>query len=237
MLKKRDFYHQRIKYSFHFHHERLKYLSSKKKEFKKLEYYLYEIYKGNIPNYIFNSKEIQRISQFKIKGIKSSFLRSFTKKLVRENKIKIYDSNFILSQYVNCVFENFKKNNFSFKPGHAPILKNILIKDNSSIAIEIPIWTKINNSYLTGHIDLLQIKQNNIFIIDYKPEGNFLSSLPQVATYGLIIKKILNLNNINCISFNRKEAWEYPPEILTTDIKYYLLSIGYKKREWEKYLD
>ena len=111
-------------------------------------------------------------------------------------------------------------------------LKNILIKDFDSIAIEIPIWMTKNSINITGHIDLIQIQNNMIKIIDYKPEGNFLVSLPQVAIYGLLIKQILQINCLKCISFNGYEAWEYNPEILLNDIKDYLISHKIT-RNWE----
>ena len=95
----------------------------------------------------------------------------------------------------------------------------ILIKDKDSIAIEVPIWSVSKDNHLTGHIDLIQIEDNIIKIIDYKPEGNFLFSLPQVATYGLLIKELIHVEKINCISFNKNFAWEYNPEILLTELK------------------
>ena len=81
-----------------------------------------------------------------------------------------------------------------------------------------------------------QIDENNVVkVVDYKPEGKFIFSLPQVATYGLLIKKILKLGQIKCISFNKAEAWEYDPELLLKDIRDYLSS--YKiQRKWEDYL-
>ncbi|MEJ2278003.1 MAG: hypothetical protein P8Y70_09695 [Candidatus Lokiarchaeota archaeon] len=123
------------------------------------------------------------------------------------------------------------------KPGHGPILKNILIKDKNSIAIETPIWIEVNNTYLTGHIDLIQLKKGIIYIIDYKPEGNFIYSLPQVATYGLVFKKIFNIKKLNCISFNKDHAWEYKPEILLNEIRDYLISQKIDTRIWENFFE
>ena len=236
MLRRRDFYHQRIKYSFHYHKDRIQTLSSNRNEFKKLEGYFKEIYRGNIPNDLFNSKNVQRVSQFKIKGIKSTFLRSFSKKLIRLEKIKILESDNNLSNYAKNVYDNYSKSEIKSKPGHDPILKNILIKDKKSVAIEVPIWRKINGNIITGHIDLIQIDNNTLRVIDYKPEGQFLSSLPQVATYGLLVKVLLKTPYLKCISFNKVKAWEYDPIVLLTDIKQYLISQGIKTREWEKYI-
>lgn len=236
MLYQQDFYHQRIKYSFHYDQERLKSLNSKINLFHQLEKYFESVLNGKIPNYIFNKPEFPRVSQFKLKGIKRAFLRSWSKKLIRDEKIIKFESDNKLSKYAQKVYETFNRNNIHHKPGHDPILKNILIKDKNSIAIETPVWKKINGVYLTGHIDLIQISNKILKVIDYKPEGNFLYSLPQVATYGFLIKSKFGLDDINCVSFNKDKAWEYNPEILLKDIRDYLKGRNYQNREWEKFI-
>jgi len=243
LIKKRDFVHQSIKYSFNWnishHKEKLDLTRSHRAEFKRLGTYFKHIYQDSIvPHYLFNARNIQRISHFKIKGIKSTFLTSFSKQLIRSDKIIRYDSDSKLPQFARKVYDIYEKNQMNKKPGHEPILKNILIKDKDSVAIEIPIWRQVNNQYITGHIDLIQIDTNEdiVKVIDYKPEGKFLISLPQVATYGLMLQKELNISNLKCISFNKKEAWEYNPNILITDIRDYLESKGVKMRSWEKFL-
>ncbi len=240
MIKRRDFFHQKIRYSFNWnlknHKEKLNQLNSDREEFKRLGSYLKNVYRGSIPNNLFNSRETPRVSQFKIRGLKNVFLLSLSKKLIRAGKIRKYSSNTKLPNYAQKVYEIYNENRINKKPGHEPILKNILIKDKDSIAIEVPVWKNSNNLYITGHIDLIQIHDNIVKIVDYKPEGNFLFSLPQVATYGLLIKKILDLKNLKCLSFNKKEAWEYDPNILLTEITPYLISMRVKERSWEKFL-
>jgi len=244
LIKKRDFIHQQIKYSFNWnishHKEKLDLSNSNREEFRRLGTYFKKIYQDSIvPNELFNARNVQRISQFKIKGVKSTFLTSFSKQLIRNNIIKNYNSDSKLPQFAQNVYDIYEKNQINKKPGHDPILKHILIKDKDSVAIETPIWRKVNNQYITGHIDLIQIDTSNedfVKVIDYKPEGKFMISLPQVATYGLMLKKELKLSNLKCISFNKKEAWEYDPSILLTEIREYLVSKGIKIRIWEDFV-
>ncbi len=237
MIKKRDFIHQNIKYSFNWnlknHKEKLNQLNSNREEFKRLGTYLKKIYQGSIPNNIFNTKTITRVSQFKVRGLKNGFLRSYSKKLINEGVIKKSEDS-KLPKFAKNVYEIFHINHIDRNPGHDTILKNILIKDKDSIAIEVPIWSAHKNNHITGHIDLIQIEDNIIKIIDYKPEGNFLYSLPQVAAYGLLIKKLIQVEKLKCISFNKNSAWEYNPEILLTDIKN-LLSSKRIPRIWEDF--
>jgi hypothetical protein len=239
-LKTKLYIHQNIPYSFNWnkqHHKDIySQITSNREVLNELRLHFKRIYEGEIPNSLFNSRNLPRISQFKIKGIKTAFIRSFSKKLIRSDKIKYHDSNSKLPQQAQKVMEIYKVNRISGVPGHEPILKNILIKDKNSIAIEVPIWNEAENKTITGHIDLIQVENDIVKVIDYKPEGNFLFSLPQVAMYGFLLKSKLNIKNLKCISFNKEEAWEYEPSILLSDIKEYLISHRISQRPWENYV-
>jgi hypothetical protein len=239
-LKIKNFIHQNIPYSFYWNkeHHKKKYsqLITNKSELDRLKDHFKKVTEGRIPNNLFNSKEFPRVSQFKIKGLKSAFIRSFSKNLIRSGKIRYYNSDSKLPKYARKVFFNYRENNIMSIPGHEPILKNILIKDEDAVAIEVPIWGKKENLVVTGHIDLIQIENDIVKVIDYKPEGNFLSSLPQVAMYGFLVKSKLNLKKVKCISFNKQGAWEYTPNILKKDIKEYLISHHINGRPWEAFI-
>lgn len=201
----------------------------------KLWNFFERIGKGDIPNQLFNDYNLPRISQFKLSGISPKLLGSFKTKLIRQGKIKRLDETSKYAKMVQSVFRNFRQHGLKEKPNHEAILKNILIKDEESLAIEIPVWKRGQKGSLTGHIDLIQANENLIKVTDYKPEGRFLWSLPQVATYGNLIKKLLKIKKLRCISFSLREVWEYNPEILLSDIKDFLINHGYGDRKWEKY--
>lgn len=236
-LKIKTFIHQNIPYSFNWnkehHKEKYSQIFTDQDELNRLKDHFKKVYHGFIPNNLFNSREFPRVSQFKIKGLKSAFVRSFSKTLIRSDKIQYYDSDSKLPQYVQKVFNIYRENNFGAIPGHEPILKNILIKDKDAVAIEVPIWLKKEKNVITGHIDLIQIENDVVKVIDYKPEGNFLISLPQVAMYGFLVKSKLNLSKVRCVSFNKNGAWEYEPNILNNDVKEYLILHHINERPWE----
>lgn len=239
MIKRKDFIHKRIKYSFNWnfrnHQRTYNEYQSYRKQFKQLESFFKKVCNGAIPNHLFNERDMPRISQFRIKGLKRGFLPSFSKELVRTGKVQKYGPEYKLSNYASQVYKNYKKYKFGKKPGHDPVLKNILIKDESSIAIEVPIWKKFNNEFITGHIDLVKIENATFKIVDYKPEGKFLKSLPQVSMYGILFKSIFKIDDLKCISFNKDKAWEYDPNILLTDIKPFLKNQGIPQK-WKKYI-
>ncbi|MBD3211103.1 MAG: hypothetical protein GF311_00720 [Candidatus Lokiarchaeota archaeon] len=236
MLKRKDFLHQNIRYSFHYHKTRLEKINQLSEDYEKLKKFLIEIYRGKIPNTLFNRKNIPRVSNFKLNGIKGAYIRSYSKQLIRSGKILKFDADYKLSHFAKEVYQNFRQYKLRENPGHDPILKNILIRDPTSIAIEVPIWKKVNGTYITGHIDLIKIEEENIKIVDYKPEGNFLYSLPQVASYGLLVKSIFKYDNVKCISFNKNHAWQYSPDILLNDLKEYLLNHKFNTQKWERFV-
>jgi hypothetical protein len=83
---------------------------------------------------------------------------------------------------------------------------------------------------------LIQIENGIVKVIDYKPEGKFLLSLPQVAMYGFLFKSRLNIETVKCVSFNKEEVWEYNPKILLTEVKEYLISHRIEERPWENFV-
>jgi len=240
LLERKLFMHQNIPYSFNwnrFHFkEKLIQNITIKQELNNLKMHFRKVSKGEIPNHLFNLRALPRVSQFKIKGLKSAFIRSISKQLIRSDKIRQLGPKSKLPSYAQKVYKNFKDNKIEGEPGHDPILKNILIKDKNSLAIEIPIWKNKGNKVITGHIDLIQVEANIIKVIDYKPEGRFLVSLPQVAMYGILLKSELDIKNLSCISFNKNKAWEYDPQILMLEIKNYLISQGINYRPWENFI-
>lgn len=72
-------------------------------------------------------------------------------------------------------------------------------------------------------------------VIDYKPEKSFLRFIPQISTYGFLVREIFSLNKVYCISYNQSKAWLYRPEILLADLRDLLINYNID-RPWEKYL-
>ena len=75
---------------------------------------------------------------------------------------------------------------------------------------------------------------NRLIIADYKPEGYFIKSLPQVAVYGLLLKRILKFDDVFCLSFSKEQAWLYNPDILKEEIEDYIKIYGNPNLYWRK---
>lgn len=239
-LKVKDFYHQGIKYSFKWNEDRY---SIKKVNNSSLNYNLYklftDIFEGDIiPLNAFNDPSNPRASDYKIQGTNKEPLRApiinpFIKELKEKGEIYIYNQNYTLSKIAQKVYEKYQADGYP-KPGHKPILTAILIEDEGSYAIEVPIWKSIrNNVFLLGHIDLIQFRCNTVYVVDFKPdEYSFLTSLPQVGLYGLMLKEFLQIpdGSIICVIFDKNGAWEYEPHILLTKIKRFIDELNKSRR-------
>jgi hypothetical protein len=98
---------------------------------------------------------------------------------------------------------------------HLQVQDYLLKCEQGMVAMEVPVWSGFLR--LTGHVDLVRICPDCIEVIDYKPEGSFLRSMPQVAAYSYLLDSCypsLKIDGMRCVSFNEKEAWAYSPEVL-----------------------
>jgi len=113
-----------------------------------------------------------------------------------------------------------------FSENHPKVQNFMLENDNKTIAIEIPIWLNYNElslyqeifntkETLTGHIDLLRIEGNKIWIWDYKPNSiKERYATTQVYFYALMLSKRTNisLENFRCGYFDDKDTFLFNPE-------------------------
>ena len=103
----------------------------------------------------------------------------------------------------------------------------MLENDNNSIACEVPLWMlpeewdlheELFNSKepLTGHIDLVRIENNKIWILDYKPHASEEEyAATQVYFYALMMSKRTNipLNHFRCGYFDHLNCYLFDPNL------------------------
>lgn len=107
------------------------------------------------------------------------------------------------------------KNN---KERHALVENFMLINDSSTIACEVPVWLWEKNLDIgiSGHIDLLQIRQGKIYVIDFKPEAereneNKVASQLYLYASALSFRTRIPLENLRCAWFDDKVYYEFNP--------------------------
>lgn len=224
-----------------------------------------QISKREIPQDLFNDKNVTRCSKFRIKGLKRGIRQKIVEILIEKDLIQPFNMNNyhisrIHTSLVNLLKETDKiyneilENKLDYNPSHEEVLNRILLTNEQAISIETPVWTRKQSTLsdfmnmnplqftckqsITGHIDLLMYEpqKHTLIVCDYKPEGYFLRSMPQVATYGLLLKRILNVKEVKCLSFRKEEAWLYDPELIRTDIENLLKNHGNPPLNWRKIL-
>ena len=114
-----------------------------------------------------------------------------------------------------------------FKEPHLKVQVFLLENDDKTIAMEIPIWINADElkestnlfktkTPLTGHIDVLRIEDNKIWIWDYKPRAYYERyAATQVYFYALMLSKRTNihLENFRCGYFDEKYAYIFKPDL------------------------
>jgi transposase-like protein len=101
---------------------------------------------------------------------------------------------------------------------HNILEKFMLVNDKSTIACEVPVWfwEKYMDIGICGHIDILQIRRGNIYILDYKPDAekendSKVSSLLFLYASGLSFRTKIPLMRFRCAWFDEKNYYEFNP--------------------------
>lgn len=66
------------------------------------------------------------------------------------------------------------------------VVQDLMLKvDKASVATEVPVWyyDKKLGETVTGHIDILQTRNNKIHILDYKPKAEKVEPVSQLKSY------------------------------------------------------
>jgi transposase-like protein len=227
-----DFLHNNLNYKFQIHNYKLSIAFQNNKfnqhsKFIPIKEYLDKIPTKKFPHHIFKPNPNtphthQRASQSQFK----------TLNIQPRNKQNL--ANKLCQLALNLATSN--------KQRHETIQDFMLINDSTTIATEIPIYLtnddltyfinkgfKINHNEfqtpITGHIDFLQIRNNNIQILDYKPEANKETPIKQLTIYALALasRTKLDLKSFKCAWFDQKNYFEFFP-LHTVYKKYSVLS-------------
>jgi len=182
-------------YAFKCHKAKLYILINENPKFEALMAYLEKINSKEFPNHIFNynknNNNGQRASQLKFNHLKINQIQ-------KQNK-----ANELAKLALNLSNSN--------KERHQAIQDFFLINDSTTIAAEVPVYlTNWDAGYykhqegfifplsnyqtpITGHIDILQIRNGLIHILDYKPEADKINPVEQLTIYALALSRKLNL--------------------------------------------
>lgn len=202
-------------YEFKLHRAKLllqaKELSERK--FQPLKNYLEFVQTDQFPHHIFTFRDElleKRASQLKTNLLKIT-------KLQKQNLAnKLAELGLMLSK--------------TNRERHACVEGFMLINDSCTIALEVPVYlTNDDIKYfkskgftfdfenyrtpITGHIDVLQIRNRLIHVLDYKPGANKVNAINQLTIYALALasRTKLAVKDFKCSWFDDKAYYEFFP--------------------------
>src|SRR3989344_3029370 len=210
-----EFLHNNLNYKYQIHSFKLNYLTSSNEKLQRLKQYLEKIPTKEFPHHIFQpshntERKLDRSSQTKFKTLNITLLK-------KQNL-----ANKLCKLALNLARTN--------KQRHEKIQEFMLINDSVTIATEIPIYLTHDDllyfnahnfnldpndfsTPITGHIDILQIRNNLIHILDYKPEADKENPVHQLTIYALALasKTKLPLIIFKCAWFDENNYYEFFP--------------------------
>ncbi len=176
--------------------------------------YLEKVPTSKFPHHIFSvssEEELeQRASQLKMDCLKIT-------KLQKQNT-----ANFLADLVLKICSNN--------KARHETVQNFMIINDSVTIAVEVPVYLTNDDiiyfktrgftfdfenyrTPITGHIDLLQIRNGLIHILDYKPEAIKVKPIDQLTIYALALasRTKLAVKDFKCAWFDDKNYFEFFP--------------------------
>ncbi len=190
VLFKKRFEHENLDYEFKYHVYKINYLA--KPKFTSLNKYLLS-FKQGCPDAFFEIGE--RCSQPKFD------LKIEPKKITN----------------LACKMASFavhaRKNN---RERHELVENFMIINDKATIACEVPVWywEKSIDSGITGHIDILQLRNDKVYILDYKPRAaKDKKAAQQLYHYAVALsfRAKVPFEKIMCAWFDEQDYFEYSP--------------------------
>lgn len=184
-------------------------------KFQLLKTYLDKVASQEFPHHIFQPKqdelnELSRSSQMKFETL--NFVR-----LEKQN----------LSNTLASLGLQLAKTN---KERHEAVQNFMITNDSVTVACEVPLYlTQDDINYfkdkgfvfnfqdyqtpITGHIDVLQIRNGLIHILDYKPDAEKVNAVNQLTIYALALasRTKLAVKDFKCAWFDDKHYFEFFP--------------------------
>ncbi|MBI5621230.1 PD-(D/E)XK nuclease family protein [Candidatus Gottesmanbacteria bacterium] len=116
------------------------------------------------------------------------------------------------------------------KARHEAVQKFMLANDSVTVATEVPVYITRDDlehmksqlgfelfgempKLITGHIDVLQIRNGQIHILDYKPNAEKERPIEQLTLYAMALSRLtgLRLFEFKCAWFDEKDYFEFYP--------------------------
>lgn len=181
-------------------------------KFKPLRDFL-ELVTAECPHQVFKESK-KRASEYKdvfdLDGVK----------IMPKKNIAVSNTNFVTQAVANN------------KLRHEILQEYMLVNDSVTVAVEVPVLldkddvlhyrNSLNfnvpidlkdDEVITGHIDIIQIRNGMIHIMDYKPSAKKVKPIEQLTIYALALSRLttLRLFHFKCAWFDEEDYFEFFP--------------------------
>jgi len=214
LIEKSTLIHQQI-YHFRYHRAKADMITDQEfrhYRFKPLLQFL-ELIAAECPHQIFQNTA-KRSSEFK--------------KTFNLDQVKIVPKNNATVKTANFITQAVSNN----KLRHEALQEFMLANDTVTVAVEVPVLLDSDDirhykhelnfdipialkdeEHITGHIDLIQIRNGSIYIMDYKPSAKKEKPIEQLTLYALALSRLtgIRLYHFKCAWFDENNYYEFFP--------------------------
>jgi len=214
LIEEAKLIHQQI-YNFKYHRGKLDLIINEEFRhfrFKPLQEFL-ELAIAECPNQIFQSTT-KRASEFK---------NTFNLDQVRitpKNNAAVKIANFIIQAVSNNKLRHEVLHDFMLSNDSVTVAAEVAVLIGSDdirhlkheLNFDVPI-TLEDGEYITGHIDLIQVRNGLIYIMDFKPSAKKEKPIDQLTIYALALSRLtgIRLYHMRCAWFDAENYYEFFP--------------------------
>ena len=213
-IEESKLFHQQI-YNFKYHRAKLDLILNEEFRhfrFKPLQQFL-ELATAECPNHIFEKSE-KRASEFK-----NTFSLDEVRIVPKDNAaVKL--ANFIMQAVSNNKLRHEALQEFMLANDTVTIAAELAVLIGNDdinhfkheLGFDIPITLK-DGEYITGHIDLVQVRNGSIYIMDFKPSASKEKPVDQLTLYALALSRLtgIRLYHMKCAWFDENNYYEFFP--------------------------
>lgn len=122
-----------------------------------------------------------------------------------------------MEEFARLGLEEFKDTKLS---NHDKVQTFLLHHDPNTAVLELPLWLEkeeqvpLVDGQLTGHVDIIRVEGDNVWIWDYKPNAiKEKYAATQIFYYALMLEKRtgIPLENIRCAYFDATDTFMFKP--------------------------
>ena len=214
LIEESKLIHQQI-YNFKYHRAKLNFILNEEFrhfKFKPLQEFL-ELAVAECPHQLFQ-ETTKRSSEFK------DIFNLNEVKIIPKNNTAVKIANFVMQAVANNKMRHEVLQDFMLSNDTVTIASEVPILMNSEdvkhykheLNFNIPIDLN-DEAYITGHIDLIQIRNGSVHIMDFKPSASKAKPIAQLTLYALALSRLtgLRLYHFKCAWFDNKNYYEFFP--------------------------